>query len=104
MAGAGHEQRASREGKQGVATSRDAKYDAISPDRVELLARAVILVAGMAIPEAARQAVLTRVTANLSTDAEVASGAPEETRCSTLVLQAHASARPTSRYARHTRE
>ena len=37
--------------------------DALSPDHLELLARAVILVAGMAIPEAARAAVLARVTA-----------------------------------------
>jgi hypothetical protein len=34
--------------------------------RLELLARAVILVAGMAIPEAAREAVLARVVAELS--------------------------------------
>ena len=104
VAGTGHEQPAFRAGKQGVAVSCDAKCDAISPDRVELLARAVILVASMAIPEAARQAVLARVIANLSTDAEVASGAPEESRRSTLVVQAHASARPTSKYARQTRE
>jgi hypothetical protein len=104
MAGAGREQPASRTGKLGGAVSCDAKCDAISPDCVELLARAVILVAGMAIPEAARQAVLARVIANLSTDAEVTSGALKESRCRTLVVQAHASARPTSKYARHTRE
>ena len=104
MAGAGHEQPASCAGKQGVAVSCDAKCDAISADRVELLARAVILVAGMAIPETAREAVLARVVADLSTDAEATSGAPEESRCSKLVVQAHASARPTSKYARHTRE
>ena len=40
--------------------------DAISTDRVELLARAVILVAGMAIPETAREAVLARVVADLT--------------------------------------
>ena len=104
VAGAGREQPASRTGKLGGAVSCDAKCDAISPDCVELLARAVILVAGMAIPEAARQAVLARVIANLSTDAEVTSGALKESRCRTLVVQAHASARPTSKYARHTRE
>ena len=104
MAGVGREQSASCAGNPGFVPACDAKCDAISPDRVELLARAVILVAGMAIPEAARQAVLARVIANLSTDADVTLGAPEETRCSTLVVHAQASARPTSRYARHTRE
>ena len=49
-----------------VVRSCDAKCDAISADRVELLARAVILVAGMAIPEAAREAVLARVVADLT--------------------------------------
>jgi len=104
MAGVGREQPASRAGKQGGAVSCDAEYDAISPDCVELLARAVILVAGMTIPEAVRQAVLPRVIANLSTDAEVTSAAAEESRCGTLVVEAHVSFRPTSRYARHNRE
>jgi len=36
-----------------------AKCDVISTDRIELLARAVVLVAGTSIPEAARQAVRT---------------------------------------------
>jgi len=48
----------------------DAKYDAISADRIELLARAVVLVAGMAIPEAARERVLARVTAELANATE----------------------------------
>lgn len=47
----------------------DAKCDAISADRVELLARAVILVAGMAIPEVAREVVLERVVSLLGTPA-----------------------------------
>jgi hypothetical protein len=47
-----------------------SKCDAISADRIELLARAVVLVAGMRIPEAAREAVLARVTAELANAAE----------------------------------
>jgi hypothetical protein len=43
----------------------DAKCDAIPADRVDLLARAVLLVAGMAIPEAEREAVLRRVVEEL---------------------------------------
>lgn len=39
--------------------------DAILPDHVELLARAVMLVSGMAIPEQLRAAVLDRVIADL---------------------------------------
>lgn len=65
-AGAGREQPAFRAGNQGVAVNCDALCDARSPDRIELLARAVILVAGMAISEAAREAVLTRVVAELT--------------------------------------
>ncbi|MFM8734980.1 MAG: hypothetical protein ACKOC8_07305, partial [Pirellulales bacterium] len=61
----GSEQTAPCSGKQRVATSCDAKCDAISADRVDLLARAVILVAGMAISEAAREAVLQRVIEEL---------------------------------------
>ena len=48
----------------------DAKCDAISADRIELLAHAVVLVAGMRIPEAAREAVLARVTAELANTSE----------------------------------
>ena len=49
-----------------MASSCDAKCDGISAERIELLARAVVLVAGMRIPEAAREAVLARVTADLT--------------------------------------
>ncbi len=55
-----------RSGTQQVVSKCDAKCDAISADRIELLARAVVLVAGMGIPEAAREAVLARVTADLT--------------------------------------
>jgi hypothetical protein len=48
----------------------DAQCDAISADRIELPTRAVVLVAGMRIPEAAREAVLTRATAELGNAAE----------------------------------
>lgn len=55
----------------------DARYDALSPDRVTLLARAVILVAGMVIPEAAREAVLARVTEEMVAPLEASHGAGE---------------------------
>jgi hypothetical protein len=58
MAGTGREQPARHSANAGVGLGCDAKCDAISADRVELLARAVLLVAGMAIPGAARAAVL----------------------------------------------
>ena len=64
MAGTGFEQTRFRSGKQGVESVCDAECDAISADRIELLARAVVLVAGMRIPEAVRQAVLARLTAD----------------------------------------
>jgi hypothetical protein len=70
IAGKGTEQTRFHSGKQRVASCCDAKCDAIVADRIELLARAVILVAGMSIPEAAREAVLARVTAELATAAE----------------------------------
>ncbi len=57
MAGTGREQTAYREGNPGAVSG----CDALSAARIELLARAVILVAGMAIPEAAREAILARV-------------------------------------------
>jgi hypothetical protein len=66
VAGTGTEQSRFHSGIQGVASSCDAKCDAISPDRIELLARAVVLVAGMGIPEAARAVLLTRVVADLT--------------------------------------
>ena len=53
-------------GKQGVTSSCDAKCDAISANRIELLTRAVILVAGMNLAEAERAAVLARVIADLT--------------------------------------
>jgi hypothetical protein len=70
MAGTGAEQTRFHSGKRRVAPGCDAKCDAISPDRIELFARAVVLVAGMRIPEAAREVVLTRVTAELANAAE----------------------------------
>jgi hypothetical protein len=48
----------------------DANCDAISADRIEVLARAVVLVAGGGIPQATREAVLARVTAELVDAAE----------------------------------
>jgi hypothetical protein len=62
MAGTGTEQLRFHSGKQGV----DSVCDAFSGERVEVLARAVVLVAGISIPEAAREAVLARVVAGLT--------------------------------------
>jgi hypothetical protein len=70
VAGTGTEQTRFHSGNQGVAISCDAQCDAFSADRIELLARAVVLVAGMGIPEAAREAVLARVTAELANTSE----------------------------------
>ena len=53
-------------GRAGVASACDAKCDAISANRIELLTRAVILVAGMNLAEAERAAVLARVIADLT--------------------------------------
>lgn len=61
MGNTGREQPAFRSGNPGVTSA----CDAIPAERVELLARAVILVAGMTIPEAAREAVLAKVIADL---------------------------------------
>ena len=70
VAGTGTEQTRFRSGNQQVVSKCDAKCDAISADRIELLAHAVVLVAGMRIPEAAREAVLARVTAELANTSE----------------------------------
>ena len=56
-------------GADGVQANRiecDAKCDAISANRIALLTRAVILVAGMKLAEAERAAVLARVIAELT--------------------------------------
>ena len=66
VAGTRSEQTRFRSGKQGVASVCDAKCDAISANRIELLTRAVILVAGMNLAEAERAAVLARVIADLT--------------------------------------
>jgi len=62
----GLEQPASLSGNLALGSTCDAQCDALPADRVELLARAVVLVAGMAIPEAAREAVLARVIDELA--------------------------------------
>ena len=64
VAGTGSQQTRFRPRKRGVVTSCDAKCDAISQGRVELLARAVLLVAGMEISESDRAAILARVVAD----------------------------------------
>jgi hypothetical protein len=78
MAGTGTEQPRCHPGNQVGATGCDAECDAISADRIELLARAVMLVAGMNIPEVAREAVLARVTAELANTSE--QGPPKSER------------------------
>ena len=74
VAGTGTEKTRFHSGKQGVVSVCDAKCDAIPADRVEVLALAVILVAGLRIPEAAREAVLARLTADRSSQ----DGSPNE--------------------------
>ena len=66
MAGTGFEQTRLHTGKLVVESKCDAECDAFSPDRIHLLARAVILVAGMNLAEAERAAVLARVVADLT--------------------------------------
>ena len=61
MAGTGTERTRFHSGKQGGVSVCDAECNAISADRIELLTRAVNLVAGMDLPEADRATVLARV-------------------------------------------
>jgi hypothetical protein len=79
VAGTGTEQTLCHSGNRKVTSNCDAECDAFSTDRVEVLARAVVLVAGMNIPEAARGAVLARVVAGLTQD-EAQSEHPPGTR------------------------
>ena len=65
VAGTGTEQTRFHSGKQRVESVCDAECDAISPDRIELLARAIVLVAGMSIPDATSGAVLAAVAAKI---------------------------------------
>jgi hypothetical protein len=69
MAGTGTEQTRFHSGNHEVVSNCNAECDAFSADRIELLNRAVVLAAGMGIPEAEREAVLTRVTAELASAA-----------------------------------
>jgi len=66
VAGTGTEQTRFHSGNRRVASKCDAKCDAISADRIELPALAVVLVAGMNLAEAERAAVLARVVAELT--------------------------------------
>ena len=65
MGDIGLERKGFHQGNPGMAADCDAKCDAISADRAELLARAILLVAGMAIPESERAEVLARVVAEV---------------------------------------
>jgi hypothetical protein len=66
VAGTGTEQTRFHTGKQGVESVCDAECDAFSPNRIDLLTRAVILVAGMNLAEAERASVLARLVAELT--------------------------------------
>ena len=65
VAWTGTEQTRFHSEKRGVESVCDAECDALLGDRVEVLARAVVLVAGMSIPEAASDAVLVAVAAKI---------------------------------------
>ncbi len=66
MAGVGSEQTSFSPEKQWVAPSCCANCSAFPDGSLDVLARAVLLVAGMAIPEHDRAAVLARVVAAMS--------------------------------------
>ena len=76
MAGTGTEQTRFHSGKQGGTIPCDAECDAISADRVELLARAVILVAGINLADAEQAAVFARVVADLTSQRAAAGADP----------------------------
>ena len=57
-------------GNRRVDSGCDAECDAISADRIELLARAVVLVAGMNLPEADRAAGMSRLLAAVGKEAQ----------------------------------
>ena len=65
VAGTGTEQTRFHSGNRRVASVCNAECDVISADRIELLARAVVLVAGMSIPDTTRGAVLAAVAAKI---------------------------------------
>jgi len=76
VAGTGTEQTRFQPGKQGGTISCDAECDAISADRVELLARVVMLVAGINLADAEQAAVFARVVADLTSQRAAAGAAP----------------------------
>ena len=92
-------------GKRAVESGCDAECDAILGDREEVLARAVVLVAGMNIPEAAREAVLARVVADLTQGAAQSEHPPGTCREGPGGNAGrHPSVRSASMSARQTRE
>lgn len=66
MAGTGQEQPSTSPEKPPITPGCSADCSAVSDKSLDLLARAVLLVAGMAIPEHERAAVLARVVATMS--------------------------------------
>ena len=76
MTGTGTEQTRFRSGKQGGESVCDAESDAISADRIELLTRDVILVAGINLADADQAAVFARVVVDLTIQRAAAGAAP----------------------------
>ncbi len=76
VAGTGTERTRFLSGNRRVASGCDAKCDAISADRLELLTRAVILVAGINLADADLAAVFARVVADLTSQRAAAGAEP----------------------------
>ena len=76
MAGTGTEQTAFHSGNQRGVSKCDAECDAISADRIELLTRDVILVAGINLADADQAAVFARVVVDLTIQRAAAGAAP----------------------------
>jgi hypothetical protein len=76
VAGTGTEQTAFHSGNQQVLSSCDADCGAFSPDRIELLTRDVILVAGINLADADQAAVFARVVVDLTIQRAAAGAAP----------------------------
>ena len=70
VAGTGTEQTRFHSRKQGVESVCDAQCDEISANRIELLTRTVILVAGMNLPEADRATGMSRLLAAVGKEAQ----------------------------------
>ncbi len=76
MAGTGTEQTQFYAQNPQVTSNCDAECDAISADRIELLTRDVILVAGINLADADQAAVFARVVVDLTIQRAAAGAAP----------------------------